>query len=200
MTRAGTGACMISRRQLEANRRNALKATGPKTPGGKAVASLNSLRHGLSSAYAFTSQEDQRLFDERFTVFADHYQPDGPFETLLVANLTVATLRLDRVVRMETEFFNRGLARQPEHLHNLPGSERKALVFLEDACGPNRLAKLSRYPARAEDDFYRALHELERLQAARAQGSITERNHSQNRTPVTPGHPPKKPGDTPARC
>ena len=174
---------MISKRQLEANRRNALKATGPKTPEGKAVACLNSLRHGLSSVCAFTSPEDRRLFDDTFTEFADHYQPVGPFETVQVANLTVATLRLNRALRMETEFYNRGLQEQPEHVRRLDPRQRTALVFLEDACGSNRLAKLGRYEARAENGFYRALHELERLQAARAKGSITERTHSQNRTP-----------------
>src|SRR5207244_2317456 len=36
--------------QIDANRRNALKSTGPKTPDGKAAVSLNSLRPRRSSA------------------------------------------------------------------------------------------------------------------------------------------------------
>jgi hypothetical protein len=40
---------MTSDKKAEANRRNALKSTGPKTPGGKAAVRLNALKHGLLS-------------------------------------------------------------------------------------------------------------------------------------------------------
>jgi hypothetical protein len=39
---------MTTSRQLEANRANARKSTGPRTPGGKKRSSRGSFRHGLS--------------------------------------------------------------------------------------------------------------------------------------------------------
>lgn len=42
---------MISDKQLEANRSNALKSTGPKTELGKSIASKNSTTHGLLSKH-----------------------------------------------------------------------------------------------------------------------------------------------------
>jgi hypothetical protein len=40
---------MISYRQVEANRRNALKSTGPKTEAGKQASRCNAVRHGLTA-------------------------------------------------------------------------------------------------------------------------------------------------------
>jgi len=40
---------MVSDKQLAANRRNAKRSTGPKTPAGKSTASRNALRHGFST-------------------------------------------------------------------------------------------------------------------------------------------------------
>ena len=40
---------IISNKKLEANRRNALKSTGPKTKEGKLFASQNALKHGLNA-------------------------------------------------------------------------------------------------------------------------------------------------------
>lgn len=39
---------MASERQIEANRKNARRSTGPKTAAGKAKSSRNAFRHGLS--------------------------------------------------------------------------------------------------------------------------------------------------------
>src|SRR5258708_2667948 len=46
---------MASKRQIEANRRNARRSCGPRTPHGKRRASRNGLRHGLATQDSSTS-------------------------------------------------------------------------------------------------------------------------------------------------
>jgi len=50
---------MSSDKQVQANRRNALKSTGPRTPEGKAAVRQNALRHGLLSKETLLPGEDQ---------------------------------------------------------------------------------------------------------------------------------------------
>ena len=55
---------MSSARKVAANRRNSCKSCGPRTAAGKAIASRNALRHGLSAIInrqATPSAEIERL-------------------------------------------------------------------------------------------------------------------------------------------
>jgi hypothetical protein len=49
---------MTSWRQFEANRRNALRSTGPKSPEGKQISRRNALRHGLTAETVIAGLED----------------------------------------------------------------------------------------------------------------------------------------------
>jgi len=55
---------MTSARKAEANRQNALKSTGPKTPAGKAAVRLSALRHGLLSEEILLPGEDEEALRE----------------------------------------------------------------------------------------------------------------------------------------
>jgi len=52
---------MTSDKQAEANRRNALKSTGPKTPEGKDAVRLNALKHGLLSQEVLSREKTKPL-------------------------------------------------------------------------------------------------------------------------------------------
>ena len=49
---------MTSYRQIEANRRNTLKSTGPRTEAGKQASRRNAVRHGLMAETVITALED----------------------------------------------------------------------------------------------------------------------------------------------
>jgi hypothetical protein len=50
---------MTSELQAEANRQNAKKSTGPRTPAGKAVVALNGMKHGLLSRESLVKGESE---------------------------------------------------------------------------------------------------------------------------------------------
>jgi len=93
---------MATRKQIAANRRNARRSTGPQTPEGKAVASSNSLQHGLLAKSAVLSDECQQAFLDTLTALQAEYQPVGLIEAFLVRQMVTAQWRLDRMNRIET--------------------------------------------------------------------------------------------------
>ena len=71
---------MATLKQFEANRRNAQKSTGPKTPEGKSAVSMNALRHGLTGHTIILPSEDLKAYESHALAFFDEYQPKGATE------------------------------------------------------------------------------------------------------------------------
>ena len=93
---------MTSLRQIESNRRNAVKGTGPKTDTGKQRSSQNAVRHGLTAETVISPLEDfedYRAFE--LAVTAD-YDAETAVERELVLRLASLLWRLRRAASIET--------------------------------------------------------------------------------------------------
>jgi hypothetical protein len=93
---------MTSLRQIEANRRNARKSTGPATEDGKQRSRCNAVRHGLTAETvigALEDAEDYKAFEA--TIIAD-YDAQSAVERELVLRLASLLWRLRRATTMET--------------------------------------------------------------------------------------------------
>ena len=88
---------MASDAQINANRRNALLSTGPKTPETRAKSARNSRKHGLRSEREKLAREESVAYEARYFRWAAHYGVESdPEEFLLHANLFLAS-DMDRV-------------------------------------------------------------------------------------------------------
>ena len=87
--------------RLEANRRNAAKSTGPRTPEGKAVCRQNALKHGLTGACVVVPGEDLEAVSERFADLEAEMKPTKVMSLILVRRIALLSLRLDRSARQE---------------------------------------------------------------------------------------------------
>ena len=74
----------VSDKQLAANRANAQKSTGPKTPEGKAISSRNSTRHGLCGRIVNLDPEDRLLYSELTERYLRDHQPETALEEQFV--------------------------------------------------------------------------------------------------------------------
>ena len=100
-----TEAPEISPRKLEANRKNALKSTGPKTPKGKRSSSRNALKHGILSRELVVAdgegKENPLEYEQLFAELTEDLQPQGRIELSLVETVAVCDWRFRRTLRAE---------------------------------------------------------------------------------------------------
>jgi hypothetical protein len=96
---------MTSFRQIEANRRNARRSTGPITEEGKQRSRCNAVRHGLTAETVISALEDAEHYKAfEATIIAD-YDAQSAVERELVLRLASLLWRLRRATAMETGLF-----------------------------------------------------------------------------------------------
>jgi hypothetical protein len=88
-------------KQIEANRRNAAKSTGPRTADGKAASRSNAMKHGVLSSVVVAENEDRDAFDTLCQGLFSEFQPQTMVEIALVEKLAVLFWRGRRLVETE---------------------------------------------------------------------------------------------------
>ena len=137
---------MATIHQIDANRRNALKSTGPKTPRGKAAVRMNSLRHGLRARTVVLPGESREEFNLLCDDLEREWQPLSRTAQFYLEQMAVSQWKLTRMEVAE------------------------AGIFQESAAAKTQLPLLDRLwqaQCRLERSYARAQRELERLQHQR---------------------------------
>ena len=194
---------MATEKQIEANRLNAQKSTGPRTPEGRAAVRLNGVKHGLTAQTIVLKGESEADFTNLLNSLEAEHNPATPTEEALVVQLAMATWRLRRLYHQEAGFYT-------FQIKNLEGVQKD--LNLDDAgrmghaaaWSETTLGLFNRQEGRLERTFYRALHELRRLRKEReANLALVSQETTLEQVPDLPGsetndiHPPA-PDSTPA--
>lgn len=104
----------VSDRKRAANRANAKKSTGPRTPEGKARVSLNALTHGLTAHAAVLPLENPDHFEKFAWALRADLRPSGFLQTLLAERIIDLAWKLRRSSVAQTELACRLL---DDHIH-----------------------------------------------------------------------------------
>ena len=171
---------MATQAQINANRINAQKSTGPKTPEGRETVRLNGLKHGLASDILVLPGENLSDFENLLDSLEAEHQPSTATEVILVRQMAMASWRLQRLVHMEAAYYR--LRRSGLEVHfkdyytDLTEPDRQAIIAERDSS--HTLINFSRYEARLERSFHKSLTALHRLRAQR-KSQITDQSQSQ---------------------
>ena len=181
----------ISEKQLAANRANAARSTGPRTPEGKARAAQNSRKHGFTpSTFAVVRLEDLHdIAHLKDDLLAD-YKPVNSQELFAVERIALAQQALLRAARLEIGLFTTCLNETLD-----PAGEPMLLMSPELAAGDVEITRAQnrnfllgegfhrmvgksnswslflRYQAQSERHYRRAVEEFERLHRLRSKPS-----------------------------
>jgi hypothetical protein len=177
---------MATPAQIEANRRNGLKSTGPRTAAGKACAARNATRHGIFSRHLVMKGEDGAAFDAFHDGLYARLRPGDALERLYVERIIAAAWRMQRALSAEADLltsFNGFVgqrALQPDEMMH------------HDRTG-ERVARLQKYYATLERGMDKATAELLRLQDRRAEAGNEENeaNFGEGAVPAAPAAPVK---------
>jgi hypothetical protein len=126
---------MSSYKQIAANRRNALKSTGPITPEGKERSRCNAVRHGLTAETIIAAIEDAEDYQAFKAAVISDYDAESAVERELVLRLASVLWRLRRATGIETALFE--LMAQPSKVDH--GSSRPTLVEAAKRSDRNQL-------------------------------------------------------------
>ena len=108
----------ISNLQLAANRKNAQRSTGPRTPEGKKRSCLNALRHGLSGQVVVMPDEDMQAYLAFIKDFVHDLHPVTEPEKQLAQDIANCQWRLNRSVSIENGIYALG-HHDFEHVNNV---------------------------------------------------------------------------------
>jgi len=117
--------------QLAANRANATHSTGPTTPGGKLLVSLNAVKTGLTGATVVLPPEDAELYRIHIVGYEKEFQPVGIQERDLVQSLADIRWRLNRIPALEAALDTNARAVCIAGLANLPDAASSSLLTAE---------------------------------------------------------------------
>jgi hypothetical protein len=159
----------LSQKQLTANRANAKKSTGPRTPGGKARASQNARRHQVTAQTLIMTDEDRRAHDAFVAGMIAELAPVGPMETFHASSIAEEAWRLNHARAQCNNLVAIGHFDGTADLYSADHAEihtaiTAAAVTRDQA---EKLERLSLYAQRIHSAFQKHNADLRKLQAER---------------------------------
>ncbi len=157
---------MTSDKQIQANRINAQKG-GVKTVEGKTISKLNPLKHGLLSREVLLKGESKQTYSELSQSLLESLQPISAIEEILADRIIANIWRLKRMLEVERTTMEWQKAHEIRSMHFDEKQDQIERNAIREMLINEDIEKLQKYETTIERSIYRALHELQRIQAAR---------------------------------
>ena len=147
---------MTSNQKTIANRENAKRSCGPRTPKGKAISSMNALKTGVFAKHLLLPDDNADEFGRLRLELHSEWQPAGPTETSVVERLVALLWRQRRIYRAESGLYT--MYRQcPE------GTGGVATALARDGLDTEAFTRVQRMDASIERSIVITIQLLQKL-------------------------------------
>jgi hypothetical protein len=122
----------VSDAQRAANRANAQKSTGPTSPEGRAISSLNAVKTALTGITVLLPSDDVQAYEAHIQQHIAGYSPANPVEKNLVQRIADADWRINRIASLEAGVYAIGLRKLADlHPDEKDPAVRQSLIKSE---------------------------------------------------------------------
>jgi len=177
---------MSTQKQIEANRLNSQKSTGPRSVEGKAAVRFNAFKSGIDAQSQVIPGEDPAALAALAAEYHDQYQPATPAARALVDILINAEWLLRRFRTLEAQIFQFSITRVFQEEEGLQAAQ----AYDRDG---DTLDRLQRRINAVERSYHRALVALQKIESSAPQPG--ERSQPPDSRPPVPD--PEPPPDQP---
>jgi hypothetical protein len=148
---------MATPAQINANRANAQKSTGPRSVEGKSTSRFNALKHGIDAASPVIPGEDPAEYESLAVQYLDEYRPRSASEFFHVDTMLRADWLKRRMEAVEADLFRTIMIESPDN--------SLAAVLLAESPAAKLLLRIQRQIAAFERTWHRANNEFRRARA-----------------------------------
>jgi hypothetical protein len=152
---------MATERQIEANRRNAQKSTGPSSVEGRAVSRCNAVKTGIYAKSTIIPGEDPAQLEALTADYHRQFQPATPLARFLVDSLVDAEWQLRRFRTIEAQLW----LHESDSVRKCCNVEEDRTLGLAFIRRVDVFTRLQRRIDAAQRTYARALKQLQGLDA-----------------------------------
>ena len=166
------------------NRSNARFSTGPRTPEGKSISSLNAVKTGLTGRTVLLPSDDAEAYQSHIAAYEKEYKPAGLRESELVQSLADTSWRLRRIPGLEMAIYAQGRLEFEDSFEEHRPDLRPAMIDLQTHLKyEKQLRNLQLQESRLQRRYEKEMAELRTLQKER---------RAQEQTTAEPAAAPQK--------
>ena len=160
---------MASEDQIRANRENAKRSEGARTPETKKVCSMNAVKHGLTARTIVLPHEQVAEYNQCVAIVFNQYKPATDMEKLVIQEVADNTWKLQRVAVYESGLHAKGRLENQARFQEVEDPEERHIIVEAEIqhTYSKTFTNLSLQQGKTQSHLEKKIKQFEKLRAER---------------------------------